>query len=536
MEGGCPGTQICDLDEDAQTAECIEDDEVDCTSALDCVGDRICNGRECTEPTACEDDALEPNDTAEDAVDLQQSGYVRQGGVAASICDGDTVTGTWTGTNDRFIDEGRHGQCIFPDYEHPEGPDNFYKIDLQAGDLLTADLASSDSQALLYFLEDCTNSDTCVGGGYEAADQTQQYYADSDGLVTIAVGRGSSSTNSDSFDLTVDVQSSMTCRPGESTCIDSDTVGQCNDAGDGYDAQYNCHAGCNLGACDAGEVLEATVISYEEEGPMVYIVEDCSDTEGTCLDGDARSYSDGDTARAAFASDSDQTVYVVVDSTSSSPEGPFSLEVELGSPQCAVGDRRCSPDDSTVVEYCEESLTYATYECTGSCTNGTCDNPTGDECIDAIPLAPGESFSGSYADMSESLNPGVGTCIHSPENEMRGRDAVFAMDLTQGQVVRATLDRSSEFGSPGDGAGMYVLDNCAGDERDTCLWAEPQSDELEFHADQDGTYYLVADYDQYGYDDFTLSLEEVTTGAVCQPGETSCDPATGELSLCNPRS
>ncbi|MFW6057957.1 MAG: hypothetical protein ACOC9W_03780 [Persicimonas sp.] len=95
MEGGFPGTQICDLDEDAQTAECIEDDEVDCTSALDCVGDRICNGRECTEPTACEDDALEPNDTAEDAVDLQQSGYVRQGGVAASICDGDTDVFTY---------------------------------------------------------------------------------------------------------------------------------------------------------------------------------------------------------------------------------------------------------------------------------------------------------------------------------------------------------------------------------------------------------------------------------------------------------
>ncbi len=509
---------------------------------------------------------------------------------AESISDGDTVTGTWTGTNDRFIDEGRHGQCIFPDYEHPEGPDTFYRIDLQSGDLLSATLDSDDSQALLYFLEDCTNSDTCVGGGFEAADQTQQYYADSDGPVTIAVSRGSSSTNSESFDLTVDVQSSMTCRPGESTCIDSGTVGQCNDSGDGYDAQYSCHAGCNLGACDAdaanadtcynapllsgstyiigeyaglnnavsidadsctgaedgggdavyrvdvdaGEVLEATVTSYEEEGPMVYIVEDCSDTEGTCLDGDARTYSDdGDTARAAFASDTDQTVYVVVDSTNNSPEGPFSLEVEIGSPQCSVGDRRCSPDDSSVVEYCEESLTYATYECTGSCTNGTCDNPTGDECIDAIPLAPGESFTGSYSDMSESLNPGVGTCIHSPENEMRGRDAVFAMDLTQGQVVRATLERSSEYGSPGDGAGMYVLENCAGDERDTCLWAEPQSDELEFHADQDGTYYLVADYDQYGYDDFTLSLEEVTTGAVCQPGETSCDPATGELSLCD---
>ena len=51
-EGGCPGTQICDLDEEAQTAECIEDDEQDCTSALDCVDDRICSGRNCVEAFA----------------------------------------------------------------------------------------------------------------------------------------------------------------------------------------------------------------------------------------------------------------------------------------------------------------------------------------------------------------------------------------------------------------------------------------------------------------------------------------------------
>ncbi|MCA9540689.1 MAG: hypothetical protein KC620_17440 [Myxococcales bacterium] len=62
----CPGTQTCTFDDDG-SSRCTE--PASCRADLECLGARICDGDVCAQPE-CDDDALEPNDSDDEALPL----------------------------------------------------------------------------------------------------------------------------------------------------------------------------------------------------------------------------------------------------------------------------------------------------------------------------------------------------------------------------------------------------------------------------------------------------------------------------------
>ena len=85
-DGGCPGNQICEYDEDWNTDRCTEPEI--CETSVDCLDDRVCGGKSCLQPVSCKDDDLEPNDTTGEATDLFRRSA--DGMVRASLCQQDT--------------------------------------------------------------------------------------------------------------------------------------------------------------------------------------------------------------------------------------------------------------------------------------------------------------------------------------------------------------------------------------------------------------------------------------------------------------
>jgi hypothetical protein len=173
---------------------------------------------------------------------------------------------------------------------------------------------------------------------------------------------------------------------------------------------------------------------------------------------------------------------------------------------------------------------FKEYECSQSCSNGQCKPQTGEVCVDAIPLEDGDSYSGSYSDFSSDLNPGAGanSCIKYRFGGQDGQDAVFSVELEKGELLDAELD-TSEF-SPG----MYVLESCLGRASQECLVGAEDSEQLEFYAPEDGTYYLVVDKGStFGGDDFTVDVN-IDSGKSCQPGGANCvGGSTTDLNVCS---
>ncbi|TXC73104.1 hypothetical protein FRC91_16775 [Bradymonadales bacterium TMQ1] len=209
-------------------------------------------------------------------------------------------------------------------------------------------------------------------------------------------------------------------------------------------------------------------------------------------------------------------------------EGEFVLDVSIEDPVCAglANGSVLGCFDADTLSICNGDFPTF-YGCEGGCVDGACGTPRGDRCIDAITLAPGASFEGDFANITNKLNAPSSCFEGTPPG---GRDAVFAVELNANDILEATLTTDVY-------AGIYVLNNCPG--LDTISGAcevgmldgDAENQYVEFFAEVAGTYYVVVDAGTTATETgaFTLSLN--TRQGVCAPNSTFC--ANGAFQTCS---
>ncbi|MFU8802333.1 MAG: hypothetical protein ACNA8W_00850, partial [Bradymonadaceae bacterium] len=497
---------------------------------------------------------------------------------AEEVFAGSTVSGDMSASRTRALrfGDGTFGQCELSGTV--QGNESIYRIELEEGEVLRAEMTSGPNNGALYILEDCFAPDTCLSFDNSGSGSLVYHTAERDGSVYVVADRMSTVTTSSSFSVEFDVQKA--CIPDERTCIDATTLGYCNWAG--YMEARPCAGGCSGDACgtaagdycaDAmvlepgvtvtgnwdGEITfapgsgtfgqctidqniqgidtfyavdvlagEVVLVDFESEdwlSGLVYIVEDCLGID-SCV-----AYAGRNASRLYYEATEDRRIYVVVDSSSSSltlgTDRYYTLHMSKGmAGECAPGARQCMGDDAL---YCSGYGFWERVACDeGGCEEDRCAEPLGDHCGDPIVINASGSFSTGFADATRSINPGVGTCVIYEDEEPVGQDRIFAVDLQAGEILRASI------GTTNFRANMYILDSCIDDVSEACKAHAPRRQDLEFLAEATGTYYLVVD----SYDltpvtqSIALEIDIEQTNYVCMPGQTFCDDAGSELIRC----
>ena len=225
-----------------------------------------------------------------------------------------------------------------------------------------------------------------------------------------------------------------------------------------------------------------------------------------------------------YIADEDQTVYVVVHAVEDDIEfGEFTLDLTVDEPLCEGYDAGhvlgCTDDDA--IQFCVGSDYADRYYCDGECLDGTCVDPTGDSCVDTIPISSGDTFEGSFGDVSNRMRH-LECGGQDFDSTPTGPDTIFELEIDEpNQLIQIELSTSS------DSAGIYLLDDCpigkdSDDFSDECVaGAIPSDEHIDFFVDEAGTYFLVVDSsNQQDSADFTLDVDVVHSN--CLPDSLRC--------------
>ena len=83
---------------------------------------------------------------------------------------------------------------------------------------------------------------------------------------------------------------------------------------------------------EAGQLLSVWMDPDPDFDASLYLVTDCAAIDATCLDG-SDGFSSSDVEYVQWYADTDATVYIIADGYTASSNGPYSLEVEIVTPQ-----------------------------------------------------------------------------------------------------------------------------------------------------------------------------------------------------------
>lgn len=497
---------------------------------------------------------------------------------AQEVFAGDTITTTLASasrTKTLEFGGGTFGQCEVSGTV--QGRESIYRIDLEAGDLLRAEILSGPTATVLYILQDCFSPDTCLDYDASATGSVVYHQAQQNGPVYVVVDRTNSTSVTTALSVGFDVQKDV-CTPGDQVCVDDNTIGFCNRAG--YQEELSCMGGCFGGMCstpggdfcadaipleadvvttgdwnatktatfapgrsisgqcdfdvnvqgrdtfysievNAGEVIFIDFISGFVSG-LAYIVEDCLGPESCAV------YAGRGSSRLYYEATEDRTIYLVVDTLSTgSSTNEYSIRMSRGYPgECSPGERRCNEDNA---DYCSSYGIWEYMRCAGGCEDGFCGQPSGDHCGDVIGINGPGTYANEFRDATRSINPGTDTCVVYDGDEPTGQDRVFSVFLQAGEVLRASVSTTHT------GTNLYMLDSCLDDAATSCQTYNPRRQDLEFLAGTAGTYYLVVDTSS-GHlnvtNTFELEIDIEQTAYTCLPGQTSCPTGSKELMRC----
>ena len=465
---------------------------------------------------------------------------------AIPMVDGQIETSLSGNNNTYDIGGPKNGLCRSASESSTLGKDTTYSIDLNAGDFLEATLETQSSAAQFFLIRDCEDLSTCLATNPQRGAGTISYLADTPQTIFIIVD--STSIFSSSYTLKTRIRSGLTCEPNASYCV-GNSVEICNQLGTGSRNGFTCPNGCVEGGCDinpaadlclnapltngtfiydslanytndfsakpicsgitgagpdvsyqvqlvAGEVFHAKVQSYGKETLSLSLVRDCSGN--TCLDG-ARSDSKG-SSEIFFAAQQSENALLVVDSLSSANDH-FSLLVESLSPQCNPGNSPivCQGD---ALRFCNSLELYEYFQCDGSCSNAQCQNPSGESCIDPLPITNSIKLSDqSFSALNLiELSGSEGACIHNLATQ--GYEKIYALQLRANDTVEI------QYTSPSTSTLMYLLADCT--DAQSCLQTTGSAARNGFLVHQalaDETIFLVLDRIASGATSLRFSLD-----------------------------
>lgn len=501
---------------------------------------------------------------------------------AIPVLSGDTVTGDFDNlTNSIETQAPLDGQCRVDSGNEPDGPETIYAIELFAGEVLDLNLITTYTNAMIYILETCEDRSSCVAGELTRGPQRLTYQATSTGRHYIVVDGSISFGDSAMYTLEINTIPGAICAPDTTRCdVTGSTVEFCDATGTVIEQSYTCPMGCSFGSCDpvptadscstatyvgsgtyivdsylsytddhdmttsscvgddtpgpdsfytvdvvAGEVLHVVAQSLASEDPSVYIFRNCLDIEGSCIAG-ADADAD-DRSELYYLATTTETLTIGVDNEFSTADEPYELLIETLPQVCQRGQTTCAIDGASL-DICNEFGVFESLRCpSGSCSGGTCDNPTGELCFDAIPIFDGFSFNGDFSDFSNDINPGFGpgSCYLDSAMDPSGSDTVFSVNLAAGDKLTANLTTGSS------SATLYVLDSCTSSPDEACVESSPAEKFLEYTAGTAGLYYLVVDSDS-SFDGASWTLDvDIDSGFVCTPNSSSCE--NGIVTVCS---
>ncbi len=499
--------------------------------------------------------------------------------------DGNTHTYSFDTSSDAYTNhyDISYASCgPTGDVDNSDGPEAVFEVQAQAGDLIEATWDHDDPS--LYIVSDCSDVGGSCGHGMEAATRQQveasyvapqagTYYvmADVDDAFSTSYGTGTA---------TVRV-APATCNPHGATgrCDGTDGIESCTWAGD-WGATRSC-VQCASGSCagntcadaidvpvdgsdhtfqlnpeaysgeydidgascmsssyddstgpeavfrigaDDGDIIEA---SWEHDDPSMYLVENCSDLQGSCVAGVESSTDEEVGFIEAVSGPGPYYLMADVDESATNyREG--TVTISATAPDCEPSTYSPICVDSETSQVCDSYGRYAEQPC--PCSSNGCD---GDTCGDAVSVPtdgqwhdytfnPGDSYSDEY-DIDGA------SCMSSSSDDSDGPDAVFSIDADDGDIIEATWDH--------DDPSMYLVEDCSDLQNSCVAGVESASDEevgLTHKADGAGTYYLVADVDEASTDYREGSLSIKASPEQCDPSSYSPVCADSEtLQVCD---
>ncbi len=439
-----------------------------------------------------------------------------------------SVAGTWTNNTDT-VDTGDDltGNCLVN--SAPDGADDIYAIDLAAGETLTAYMTSDESDADLYFLDDCQSPTTsCVAHNTNRDVETPiSYHAATAQRIFVVVDRDDTSTDN-SYTLYYDIAS--TACGVLAQCTDADTLVECNVDGT-VKRTTTCANGCVAGGCQvpafeadtcsgavdigsggvwtsdwdlfaddlnfnglctgeeedgpdmyfsatltANQILNVNVQSIGFEAPQIYFLSDCTGDALSCLAGaheDAVGQSVEDSVTLTYQAPADETIIIGIDSEFSSYDEPVQVKFDVLTPDCdpATYQQACTADGDAFT-YCNARGFTREYICEGNgvcdATTGRCAEPVGDVCLDPFDATPTASATPEITGgtfAGFSDDYDLGTGNACTGSRTIGNEPVYVVDLTAGQTL--TVEAVSTAATPEDIA-VYLTPSCT-DIDDVCL-------------------------------------------------------------------
>ncbi|MBA2663023.1 MAG: PPC domain-containing protein [Bradymonadaceae bacterium] len=493
---------------------------------------------------------------------------------AIVLISGGSVVGNWSGSASVNPGIGMAGSCAFG-ADQGIGTDTIYAVDMEAGDVLNLQLATTASSSLMYLMGDCLDGASCLARSALGASEIRHIAATS-GRYYVVVDRTVAGALTTSYTLTTSI-ATPNCTPGAVTCsADSSSIESCNVWG--LTETFGCANGCSNDRCDnptgdhcfeaialyagdlvvgdflgtnainmqsglsgactlttasigadtiysvwlaEGQRLEA-VLESEAAHAMLYVLDDCQDRT-SCL----ANTPTGSSARLSYVAKSEGFVYLIVDRASTTPtQGTYIMQIEVQTPGCAFGQLSCL--DSSTLGICDaEGTFYEPYLCNGDCENDRCTTPRGDICADAIRLGSGDSATGGWTG-TDHLNPGSGMqgmCNFSGW-QARGRDTIYAVEMTAGDVLMASLKTTDS------GVMFYLLDDCSEPQLSCVANAFGRSARIHHSADRSKTVYLVVDREFSNSTTTTYTLDVIVQPPQCAPMDSQCLDAQ-TLAQCN---
>ncbi len=495
--------------------------------------------------------------------------------------DGDSHTGDFDTYSSRY--DSNLGACsdgLPADDSLHEGPDAFFSVQLDKGDMLEATLTTDAEHASLYVVEDCTDAlyDECLWG----ADDTDalDFWAPRTGRYLLVVDTAEAAATG-TFEIAVDIApDAAVCQPGGAHC-DASTgeLVQCNSDGSSERYRYACQAGCSDGLCSlpsqshntcqdaldlsGGARLIDNLNNYTndfqstplEDGPdavyrfdlaaddvldisletsafnaTMYLVSDCGDLPDDYISSD-RFYASLDEPHFRYHADSAETVYLIVDSGASfyPQDREFLLDARVQASNCSSGDFVC--DGSSELLQCNQGL-FDAYPCgPGGCADDKCVTPTGDICYDAIEAADGDRFTGTFEGTDDlTIAPTqAGECLSSGTSG-QGYDTFYRVDLQPGDLLEVTLQNA------GTRSDLYFVEDC--NDGDSCTpglvgGTFAGSGTAHYYSEDGGPVYAVVDglANSNLHTGFEVEFD-VTSGAACRPSKAFCQDAT-TVAMCN---
>jgi hypothetical protein len=469
------------------------------------------------------------------------------------------------------------GSCVVYDPRQQDGPDAVFAVDLVAGDRLDAVLTTTTTASGMYILDACGGDtkaacrEAAVYGDNTLnfiADATQRYYLVVDSEYTITAA----------FTVAVNIVPGQTCVPGGSTCR-SGVLSMCDAVGSIF-ASASCANGCgNSTACaanpiindscstatpisastviidsygrytntlnpgsvcakqsapgregvyavslTAGSVLTASVVASDPTtNPSLYLITDCANAVGTCLAGAASLTPE---VKLQYLATTTGLVYLVADNDWATDDDAFYLDIKIQPQECTPGQKVCGGSDLLT---CNSYGIYDRSTCYFGCANAVCNGTPNDLCTGATDVSAGGTFRAPVSFYTDVYNPMVNN-VSCTGDDAAGRDAVYKMNLNQGDFVSLTLQGPGDpvlYVSTACGTNAVVASGCVSGSDDTNT---PET--LEFNAPSTGVFYVFADLDTTStIGDFVLDVVRRPANT-CAPNSTTCLDANS-LQFCD---